>query len=71
MLFSLSFIVGGIFVRMLFSFFCLKEVMGSFFPPKNDPSRELYNAMEFAQVPPPFPPPIAPPPPSDSGMAFE
>lgn len=50
MLFSLAFIVGSIFIRSLFAFFCLKDVMGKFFPPKNDPASELYNAFEFAQV---------------------
>jgi Kef-type K+ transport system membrane component KefB len=50
MLFSLAFFVGSSFLRVLYSFFCLKDVMGRFFPPKNDPVSELYNAFEFAQV---------------------
>jgi hypothetical protein len=50
MLFSLAFLVAGIFLRSLFSFFCLKDVFGSFFPPKSDPTSELYNTLEFAQV---------------------
>jgi hypothetical protein len=50
MLFSLAFIVASIFMRIIFNFFCLKDVIGAFFPPKNDPSNELYNALDFVHV---------------------
>ena len=50
MLFSLAFIVASIFIRIVFNFFCLKDVIGTFFPPKNDPKDELYNALDFVHV---------------------
>ena len=50
MLFSLAFLVASIFMRIVFNFFCLKDVIGTFFPPKNDPNNELYNALDFVHV---------------------
>jgi Kef-type K+ transport system membrane component KefB len=50
LLFAMAFILVSIIFRANLNFFCLKTVIGVFFPPKKAPEHELYNALEFFQV---------------------
>ena len=50
LVFSMAFLVAGIVLRSNFNFFCLKTVVGVFFPPKSKPADELYNALDFFRV---------------------